>query len=158
MTHHALINVKPPKQPPHTLAFPQPVPGSVLCQLEVLSVHQVILQHTTMLRFPSYISCEMAPPSDLIYGQAWHASCMMRSSADVPGQLAAAWQVAQRPLDRCAEHFRRGCLTGSKCVGGADKGAGSSLAAASLGGSACAADWPYAPGEPAGSCLRSSLG
>lgn len=41
MTHHALINVKPPKLPPHTLAFAQPVPGSVLCQLEVLSVHQV---------------------------------------------------------------------------------------------------------------------
>ena len=43
MTHHALINVKPPKLPPHTVAFPQPVPGSVLCQLEVLSVSQVWL-------------------------------------------------------------------------------------------------------------------
>ena len=43
MTHHALINVKPAKLPPHTLIFPEPVPGSVLCQLEVLSVHQVSL-------------------------------------------------------------------------------------------------------------------
>ena len=49
MTHHALINVKLPRLPPHTLAFPRPVPGSVLCQLEVLSVSQVWL---------SGVSCE----------------------------------------------------------------------------------------------------
>ena len=41
MTHHALIGVKPEKRAPHTLIFPEPVPGSVLCDLEVLSVEQV---------------------------------------------------------------------------------------------------------------------
>ena len=40
MVHHALIGVKPDKRAPHTLAFEQPVPGSVLCQLEVLRTEE----------------------------------------------------------------------------------------------------------------------